>query len=222
MRSPLSGILAEIFLQDLEQHKIKHLLEGGIIIYYNRFVDYFFVIYNQTKITPPTLTEHFNAQHKDLQFTINGELNNQITYLDLNLTNRQGQLEMEVYRKPATTDDKINKKSCHPKEQKLSAYRNWIHRLMALPLSKRNRQRELNTILNIALNNGYKKEDIKHIYNKLKYQQNIPNNNIEREQQKWFTFTYTGNYIRKITKLFKDTNLKIAFKTTSTLNNFLT
>jgi hypothetical protein len=56
----------------------------------------------------------------------------------------------------------------------------------------------------------------------LKYQQNIPNNNTEREQHKWITFTYTGNYIRKITKLFKDTNLKIAFKTTSTRNNFLT
>jgi hypothetical protein len=89
MGSPLSGILAKIFLQDLEQHRIKHLLEGGIIICYNRYVDGIFIIYNQTKITPHTLTKHFNAQHKDLQFTINEELNNQITYLDLNLTNRQ-------------------------------------------------------------------------------------------------------------------------------------
>jgi hypothetical protein len=29
-------------------------------------------------------------------------------------------------------------------------------------------------------------------------------------------------YIHKITNLFKDTNLKIAFKSTTTLNNFLT
>jgi hypothetical protein len=36
MGSLLSGILAEIFLQDLEQHRIKHSLEGGHIIYYNR------------------------------------------------------------------------------------------------------------------------------------------------------------------------------------------
>jgi hypothetical protein len=76
MGSPLSGILAEIFLQDLEQHRIKHLLERGIIIYCNRYVDDIFIIYNQTKITPHTLTEHFNAQYKDLQFTINEELNN--------------------------------------------------------------------------------------------------------------------------------------------------
>jgi hypothetical protein len=181
MGSPLSGILAEIFLQDLEQHRIKRLLECDNITYYNRYIDDFFIIYNQTKITPHTITEHFNAQHKELQFTINEELNNQITHLDLNLTNRQGQIEMEVFGKPTATDVKINKKSCHPKEHKLSAYR-----------------RELNTIIHLALNNGYNKDGIIHIYNKSKYQQNNPNNNQE-EEKKWTTFTYSGNYIRKIT-----------------------
>jgi hypothetical protein len=70
---------------------------------------------------------------------------------------------MEIYREPTATDVTINNKSCHPKQYKLSAYIKWIHRLPALLLSKRNRERELNTILNIALNNGYKNEDIIHI-----------------------------------------------------------
>jgi hypothetical protein len=116
MGSPLSGLLAEIFLQDLEQQRIKHALEGDNIIYYNRYIDDSFIIYNHTKITPYMITEHFNGQHKNLQFTLNKELNNQITYLDLNLTNNQGHIEMEIYRKPTTTDVTINKKSCHPKE----------------------------------------------------------------------------------------------------------
>jgi hypothetical protein len=63
-------------------------------------------------------------------------------------------------------------------------------------------------------------EDIMQIYNKLINQNNTSNYNNNREQ-KWITFTYTGNYIRKITNLFKDINLKIAFKTTSNLNNLL-
>jgi hypothetical protein len=57
------------------------------------------------------------------------------------------------------------------------------------------------------------------MYNKLKQQNNLENKT--EIEQKWVTFTYTGNYIRKITKLFKDTNLKIAFKTTSTLGKLL-
>jgi hypothetical protein len=58
------------------------------------------------------------------------------------------------------------------------------------------------------------------IYNKLINQHNTSNYNNNREQ-KWITFTYTGSYIRKITNLFKDTNLRIAFKTTTNLNNIL-
>jgi hypothetical protein len=41
------------------------------------------------------------------------------------------------------------------------------------------------------------------------------------EDNKWVTFTYTRNYIRKIIKLFKDTNLTIAFKTTTTIGKLL-
>jgi hypothetical protein len=78
MGSPLSGMLAEIFLQDLEQQRIKHLLEDGNIIYYNRYVDDIIIINNETKIKPQIISEQFNLLHKDLQFTINDELNNQI------------------------------------------------------------------------------------------------------------------------------------------------
>jgi hypothetical protein len=93
MGSPLSGILAEIFLQDLEQNRLKHLLEDKKIVYYNRYVDDIFIIYDQRKITPQTILEDFNIQHKDVNFTINNETNDQITYPDLNLTNKRGQIK---------------------------------------------------------------------------------------------------------------------------------
>jgi hypothetical protein len=116
MESLLSSTMAKIFLQDLQEIRIKHLLEGEKVTYYNRYVDDIFIIYNQIKITFQILSEHFNAQLKDLQFTINEETDNKIAYLDLNLTNRQGKLEMEVYRKPTVTDITINNNSYHSKE----------------------------------------------------------------------------------------------------------
>jgi hypothetical protein len=64
---------------------------------------------------------------------------------------------MEIHRKPTATDSTINNNSCHPKEQKLAAYKNWIHRLHTLPLNANNKNKEVNTIINIGLNNGYKK-----------------------------------------------------------------
>jgi hypothetical protein len=92
-------------------------------VYYNRYVDDIFVIYNQTRITPKTILEQFSAQHRNLQFTINDETDDQTAYLDLNLVNNQGQLEMEVYRKPTMIDITINNTSCHPKGHKLAAHK---------------------------------------------------------------------------------------------------
>jgi hypothetical protein len=36
-----------------------------------------------------------------------------MAYLNLNLTNKQGHLEMEIYRKSTVTDMTINNNSCH-------------------------------------------------------------------------------------------------------------
>jgi hypothetical protein len=126
MGSPISSIMVEIFLQEIEQHQLKHILEDRKIIYYNRYVDDIFLIYNRTKTTPQRILECLNTLHKDLQFTLNEETNNLIAYLDLELTNKKEHLELKIYRKPTTTDTTINIKSCHPKEQKLAAYKNWI------------------------------------------------------------------------------------------------
>jgi hypothetical protein len=61
---------------------------------------------------------------------------------------------MEVYRKLTATDITINNNSCHPKEHKSAPYKNWIHRPLIFPLNERNKKKELNTIINITLNNG--------------------------------------------------------------------
>jgi hypothetical protein len=69
MGLPLSSIIAEISLIDLEQNRLNHLLEGEKRVYYNRYVYDIFIIHNQTKITAQSIFEQLNAQHRDLQFT---------------------------------------------------------------------------------------------------------------------------------------------------------
>jgi hypothetical protein len=44
---------------------------------------------------------------------------------------------------------------------------------------------------------------------------------MQSQKTKWAIFTYNGKQIRKITKLFRDTKLKIAFHTNNTLQNIL-
>jgi hypothetical protein len=44
---------------------------------------------------------------------------------------------------------------------------------------------------------------------------------MSEKNKKWVSYTYNGNYIRKITKLFKNTNINIAFKTSHTVGKLL-
>ena len=78
---------------------------------------------------------------------------------------------------------------------------------------------ELKTIINIAENNGYYKELITHMHHKLQQQKiSVP---IERTEQKWVSYTYNESYTRRITKLFKSTNVRISFKVNQTLGKML-
>jgi hypothetical protein len=69
-----------------------------------------------------------------------------------------------------------------PKRTEISSIQTWIHRLLTSPF-KENNKKKLNTVINIALNNGYRKENILHIYSSLKQQQNYLENEAEKEQK---------------------------------------
>jgi len=64
-------------------------------------------------------------------------------------------LEIDVFRKPTTTDTTINYLSNHPQEHKLAAYRFLINRMHNLPMNKNRREHEWQTILQIAKNNHF-------------------------------------------------------------------
>jgi hypothetical protein len=60
------GIIAGIFIQNLECPLLKQFLESETVIYYTRFVDSIFIIYNQNRITSKSILVHFSKQHKAL------------------------------------------------------------------------------------------------------------------------------------------------------------
>jgi hypothetical protein len=43
----------------------------------------------------------------------------------------------------------------------------------------------------------------------------------QKNRTKWATFTYYGKEVRQITKLFKNTQLRVAFRTQNTINNIV-
>jgi len=56
MGSPISGIMAEIFLQHIENTQLKQIIDTNTIILYTRYVDDILIIYDNRKTSPEVIT----------------------------------------------------------------------------------------------------------------------------------------------------------------------
>jgi len=187
----------------------KHRIEG-----YFRYVDDILVVYNDDNTNIYNVLEDFNNLAPKLKFTLDEEQNNQISFLDITIKKDQKGLLFEVYRKPSTTDIIIPNDSCHPIEHKTAAIRYYRIRLDTYRLTPENRKKEKETIRQILANNKYDAHPIEMLHRKRRQNHNV-------QKQKWAKFTYIGKETRFITKLFKDTNVRITFTTNNTIGKRL-
>jgi len=98
MGSPISSILAEIYLQYLEEIFVKQWLEKKEIMYYKRYVDDVLIIFDQNKINADTGYSMINNTDKHLEFKISHKINNTISYLDLSVNRTTNNIELNIYR----------------------------------------------------------------------------------------------------------------------------
>jgi hypothetical protein len=67
MGSPISGIIAEIFLQHIEDINIKHLLDSKSLAFYTRYIDDVLIIYDTTRISSHTINTFINNIHRNIK-----------------------------------------------------------------------------------------------------------------------------------------------------------
>jgi len=102
-------------------------------------------------------------------------------------------------------------------EHKMAAYRYHLERMYSLPLNykmngKPSNKLQTATIFQSAFYIKWKKEHSNFSHNQQPQK--------KKKDTKWTTFTYTTPHIRKINNLFKNTDIKIAFRTSNTLRQF--
>jgi len=97
--------------------------------------------YDTTKINLHTINTYINKIHNNIKLNPTYEEHNSIAFLDLTITRSHTKLEVDMYRKPTTTDTTINFLSNHPIEQKMAAFRFHIIRMHSfLLIQTRNKQ----------------------------------------------------------------------------------
>ena len=88
--------------------------------------------------------------------------------------------------------------------------------MISLPLTQTNKNKEWSTMQTTAQNNNLPTKLIHKLKTKILNQQKTNTPTLDYNHQ-WTTFTYFSPKIRKITNIFKDTKLNIAFRTTNTI-----
>jgi hypothetical protein len=215
MGAPSSGILSEMFLQKLENTKLIDIANELQLITYHRYVDDILIVYDIRHTDINTITTKFNDMHPNLHFTHETEQTNTINYLDVTINRRNNHVDIAIYRKPTYTDAIIPYTSNHPPAHKYAAIRYMYNRLESYQLNNIHYSQEINTIQNILYNNQFPLQT--HIRPQRKQHQNTTTTEPQSQNKKWVKFTYIGKETNIITKIFKNTNLRIAYHTANTI-----
>jgi hypothetical protein len=156
--------------------------------------------------------------HGNIKLNPTHETNDKVNFLDLSITRKPTSLELDIYHKPTATDTTINFLSNHPLEHKLAAYRFSINRMLSFPLNEQQRHNEWNDIKQTAQNNNIPIHLLTKLRRNIQKKLNQTHHpNTPTHDKKWATFTHSSPHVRKITNLFKNTNVRVAFKSNNTI-----
>ena len=155
MRSPISSITAEVFLQCFEDIYIKQLLDTKNVLQYTRYVYDFLTVCGTTRTLPHAINAHINQIHHNIKVNHIYEDNTCINVLDLSITRGHKNLEIDMIRKPTTNVTTIHFLSNHPIEHKMAAFRYHIPRMYSLPLTPEKKEKEWELIQLMSRSNNF-------------------------------------------------------------------
>lgn len=224
MGSPLSGLLAEIFMNDLESKFFNNDTMKDKIPFWNRYVDDTLAIINIDNTTTDEVEDIINLLHPNIKFTSELEENNEINFLDVTVKRNNSNLTFNIFRKSTHTSHTINNFSNHPATHKKAAFQSMINRAIKLPLNTDNFKNELTTLKFIAKENNFNTKMIDTMIHKTQHKLNSNQNRINQEnetRERFAIFTYINQDIHKITNIFKKHNVKTSFRTNNKLSNHI-
>ena len=204
MGSPLSPLMSEIFMSKFDQLICENEKWTKSIFFYRRYVDDIFLIWRGTDRELSKFVNQINKLEKNLRFKVERG-GDRLDFMDLTLIITDNKIKIKVYRKKTYTDSIIPYNSHHSWGHKMAGFHCMIYRLLNLPLEKKEYNEELNTIITIAINNGYKKEDIMRILRKQRSRQEAKvlfNNNIPKNN-KWIAIPFCQGISEQTKKIIR-------------------
>ncbi|XP_065583868.1 uncharacterized protein LOC136042864 [Artemia franciscana] len=152
MGAPLSGLLANIYVENLENwalnsYFLKH-------VYWGRYMDDVISLWNYGEAELRGFLDHLNTYDRNLQFTLEVEVENKLPFLDVLIIRNANELDFTIYRKPTQNKRYLHFNSNHPPQVKRAVVISLIDRALNI-CSHSYINAEINYIRDILFGNGY-------------------------------------------------------------------
>ncbi|XP_057322507.1 uncharacterized protein LOC130665896 [Microplitis mediator] len=154
----------------------------------------------------------FNSFDDDIQFTLEIEKDNRISFLDILIERRDGCLVTDWFIKPISSGRLLNYDSIHPRSQKIGMITGLLDRMVRLS-NEEHHEKNYDIIRSLLLKNGYSKSFIDAILEKFKQEvENRLKNPIRtRNTIKYCRFPYIVGLSHDINRCFIGTTVRLAF-----------
>ncbi|XP_023241225.1 putative leucine-rich repeat-containing protein DDB_G0290503 [Centruroides sculpturatus] len=151
MGSCIGPKLAELCMINIDN--IIHKLQG--VIFYNRYVDDCFVIYNKQLTNPHIILHQANNIQKNILFEFENENNNNLNFLDITIHRHNKHITFKKYIKPCNVNKVINFHSSTPMYIKKNIFMMYINKIKTRTSNITNQNTEIDQIYRIFQLNNY-------------------------------------------------------------------
>lgn len=225
MGSPLSPIIADLVLQDLEINGINKL-PFNVPIYF-RYVDDILLAIPENEIH--TTVNVFNSLHNRLQFTYKPSKNNVINFLNVSILLEDNGFVFDLFFKPTFSGRYLHFLSNNPITHKRGVICGLVDKIIRLS-HPRFQQKNFEYIIKILLQNGY---PISFIFNNINKRINhllrgtsitTDQNNKQTNDNKkkeFLRIPFINNFTRRFINIAKKHNLNAIFTINNKLSNFI-
>ena len=154
MGSPLSPIVANIYMESFEEQAIETATDKPTL--WLRYVDDMYVHWDYGREALDKLI-HLNSQRPNITFTMEIETDDKLPFLDVQTIrdNETQTLRTEVFRKPTHTDRYHHYRSYHHHSIKQGIIRTLTHRCHSICKDEVSRKAEQQHLNQVFKSNGY-------------------------------------------------------------------
>ena len=216
MCSPVSAVLANMIMEDVEQRALA--ISPVKPSFWKRYVDDVISAVSGNKAE--SLPSHLNSVEPSIQFTLEREKDGHLPFLDLNVSRGvQGNLKTSVYRKPTQNYNYLAFDSHHPISLKKSVAKTSSTRADCLPSSLESKAEERKYVSNVLKANGYTKNFLCNCQKSVTISSTLD----EREPATGFAvIPYIQGVMEPIKRILNSHNVKVAQKPFQTLGHIFT